>query len=68
MNSRFSNLLPAAKFAQFGKEAKYLSLKLQEMFNEMEDNSSTGLKWYKSEIKKAEDKAIERFIKFLSSC
>lgn len=68
MNSRFSNLLPAAKFAQFGKEAKSLSLKLQEMFNEMEDNGSTGQKWYKSEIKKAEDKAIDRFMKYLSSC
>jgi len=66
MNSRFSNLLPAAKFEQFGKDAKSLSLKLQEMFNNMEDNKKDGQKWYEDEIIQSEDLAVERFIKNLS--
>lgn len=66
MNSKFTNKLPAAKYAEYGdnEKARGLSLKLQEMFDVVERNKVTkGVKeeWFIDDIKNAESKAIERF-------
>ena len=66
MNSKFTNKLPAAKYAEYGdnEKARGLSLKLQEMFDVVERNKvNKGVKeeWFNDDIKNAETKAIKRF-------
>ena len=67
MNSKFTNKLPVAKYAEYGdnEKARGLSLKLQEMFDVVKENKFNEDKnrqeWYIDEIRVAESKAIERF-------
>ena len=72
MNSKFTNKIPAAKWAEYGSDekARGLSLKLQEMFDVVHmnkhDDNKDGKEWYTNEIEIAERKAIERFRKSLA--
>ena len=71
MNSKFTNRLPAAKYAEYGASEKIrgLSIKLQEMFNTVEYNKARkDLKevWFEDDIIKAEKKAISRLMKYLN--
>lgn len=67
MNSKFTNKLPVAKYAEYGdnEKARGLSLKLQEMFDVVKENKFNENKnrqeWYIDEIRISESKAIERF-------
>ena len=70
MNSKFTNRLPRAKYTEYGadEKARQLSLKLQEMFDVVEQNKgkARAMEWFETEIKQAERKALERFERFLS--
>ena len=70
MNSKFTNRLPRAKYTEYGadEKARQLSLKLQEMYNVVEQNKgkARAMEWFETEIKQAERKALERFERFLS--
>lgn len=67
MNSKFTNKIPAAKWAEYGSDenARGLSLKLQEMFDVVHKNkhiaNKDGKEWFINEIEIAEAKAIARF-------
>ena len=73
MNTKFTNKIPLAKFAEYGdnEKARGLSLKLQEMFDVVEANkvkkNKDNIEWYEDEIAEAEAKAVERLRKNLSS-
>ena len=73
MNSKFTNKIPLAKFAEYGdnEKARGLSLKLQEMFDVVEANkvkkNKDNIEWYEDEIAEAEAKAVKRLRKNLSS-
>lgn len=72
MNSKFTNKLPAAKFAEYGdnEKARGLSLKLQEMFDVVERNKATkGVKeeWFEEDIATAETEAISMLREYLEN-
>ncbi len=70
MNSKFTNRLPIAKFAEYGADerARDLSLKLQEMFDtvEKQKDRGRGLEWSLKDVRQAEKKAISLFIYYLT--
>ena len=72
MNSKFTNKLPAAKYAEYGDnvKARGLSLKLQEMFDVVERNKATkGVKeeWFEEDIATAETEAISMLREYLEN-
>ena len=72
MNSKFTNKLPAAKYAEYGdnEKARGLSLKLQEMFDVVERNKATkGVKeeWFEEDITTAETEAISMLREYLEN-
>ena len=72
MNSKFTNKLPAAKYAEYGdnEKARGLSLKLQEMFDVVERNKATkGVKeeWFEEDIATAETEAISMLREYLEN-
>lgn len=72
MNSKFTNKLPAAKYAEYGdnEKARGLSLKLQEMFDVVERNKATkGVKeeWFEDDIATAETEAISMLREYLEN-
>ena len=71
MNSKFTNKLPMSKFEEYGadEKARGLSLKLQEMFDVVESNKARGRgkEWFKDDITKAEEKALNLFKEYLEN-
>ena len=69
MNSKFTNKLPMSKFEEYGadEKARSLSLKLQEMFDVVENNKARGRgkEWFIDEISEAEGKALSLFKEYL---
>ena len=68
VNSSFSNNMPEAKYGNFKNTASILaqSLKLQEMFQVVDDNEQKGVKpWAEEDINRAEEYAIGLFKKYL---
>lgn len=71
MNSKFTNQLPSAKYAEYGadEKARELSLKLQEMFDTVEKNKpdrERAQEWNTLDVQKAETKAKNLFADYLS--
>lgn len=72
MNSKFTNKLPAAKFAEYGdnEKARSLSLKLQKMFDVVKRNKATKdvkEEWFEEDIATAETEAISMLREYLEN-